>query len=77
MLPISYAPISWAIGPCSSASAISSRRSGGDASDLIETSLARRSAGLAKLDPSIDDAGRITKRWGLRVNAQIRTVANA
>ncbi|WP_324335067.1 type IV toxin-antitoxin system AbiEi family antitoxin domain-containing protein [Baekduia sp.] len=50
---------------------------GSDASDLIETSLARRSAGLAKLDPSIDSAGRITKRWGLRVNAQIRTVASA
>jgi predicted transcriptional regulator of viral defense system len=42
-----------------------------DAPDLIETCLSRRSAGLAKLDPSIRGSGRITKRWGLRINAQI------
>lgn len=50
---------------------------GVDAADLVETCLWRRSAGLAKLDPSIRDGGRITKRWGLRVNAQIRAVTPA
>lgn len=48
-----------------------------DASGLIETCLSRRSAGLAKLDPSIRSDGRITKRWGLRVNAQIRAAARS
>lgn len=43
-----------------------------DAPDLIETCLAHRSAGLGKLDPSIRGGGRITKRWGLRINAQIQ-----
>ena len=43
-----------------------------EAPELIEMCLARRSAGIAKLDPSIRGDGRITKRWGLRVNAQIR-----
>ena len=47
-----------------------------DASDVIETCLSRRSAGLAKLDPSIRTSGRITKRWGLRVNAQIQAGAS-
>jgi predicted transcriptional regulator of viral defense system len=45
--------------------------------DLIETCLSRRSAGLAKLDPSIRSDGRITKRWGLRINAQIHTAVSA
>jgi len=48
-----------------------------DAPDLIETCLARRSAGLAKLDPSIRPSGRITKRWGLRINAQIQAGLDA
>jgi len=48
-----------------------------DAPDLIETCLSRRSAGLAKLDPSIRNGGRITKRWGLRINAQIQPTTNA
>jgi predicted transcriptional regulator of viral defense system len=48
-----------------------------DAIDLIETCLSRRSAGLAKLDPSIRSGGRITKRWGLRVNAHIRAAGSA
>jgi predicted transcriptional regulator of viral defense system len=47
-----------------------------DAPLLIEASLSRRSSGLAKLDPSIRSGGRITKRWGLRINAQIRTRAS-
>lgn len=46
-----------------------------DAPDLIEICLLRRSAGLAKLDPSINSGGHITKRWGLRVNAQIQAAA--
>ncbi len=48
-----------------------------DAPFLIEASLSRRSAGLAKLDPSIRSGGRITKRWGLRINAQIQAAAAA
>lgn len=48
-----------------------------DAADIIETCLSRRSAGLAKLDPSIRSAGRITKRWGLRINAQIQAATSA
>jgi len=47
-----------------------------DAPDLVETCLSRRSAGIAKLDPSIRSGGRITKRWGLRINAQIQAAAN-
>lgn len=43
-----------------------------DAPDLVETCLSRRSAGIGRLDPSIRGNGRITKRWGLRVNAQIQ-----
>ena len=48
-----------------------------DAPGLIETCLSRRSAGLAKLDPSIRSGGRITKRWGLLINAQIQATASA
>lgn len=44
-----------------------------DVPDLIETCLSRRSAGVGKLDPSIRSGGRITKRWALRINAQIQT----
>jgi len=48
-----------------------------DTPELSEICRARRSAGLAKLDPSIRSGGRITKRWGLRINAQIQGAANA
>jgi predicted transcriptional regulator of viral defense system len=48
-----------------------------DAPALIEACGARRSAGLAKLDPSIRSGGRIVKRWGLRINAQIEAAADA
>jgi predicted transcriptional regulator of viral defense system len=48
-----------------------------DAPSLVEGCFTRRSAGLAKLDPSIHIDGRITKRWGLRINAQIESVDNA
>lgn len=47
-----------------------------DAPDLIESCRSRRSAGIAKLDPSIRSGGRITKRWGLRINAQIQPRTN-
>jgi predicted transcriptional regulator of viral defense system len=47
-----------------------------DGADLVQICLARRSAGLAKLDPSIDSGGHITKRWGLRVNAHIGAAAS-
>lgn len=47
-----------------------------DAPGLIEICLSRRSAGLTKLDPSIDSNGRIAKRWGLRVNARIQPASN-
>jgi predicted transcriptional regulator of viral defense system len=40
-----------------------------DAPDLIAACLKRLSAGISKLDPTIADRGRITTRWGLRVNA--------
>ena len=35
---------------------------------LVEACLARRSSGLAKLDPAAKGPGRILRRWGLRVN---------
>jgi len=41
----------------------------GDA--LVEACLERRSAGLAKLDPTVDATGRIVRRWGLRVNVAL------
>jgi predicted transcriptional regulator of viral defense system len=40
-------------------------------STVIDACLARRSAGLSKLDPSIRSDGSITKRWGLRINAHV------
>lgn len=40
-----------------------------DAHDLVAACLERRSAGVSKLDPSMKPSGRITTRWGLRVNA--------
>jgi predicted transcriptional regulator of viral defense system len=43
-----------------------------DATALMKACLDRRSAGLAKLDPSSNIPGRITKRWGLRVNATVQ-----
>jgi predicted transcriptional regulator of viral defense system len=46
-------------------------RLGADADDLVEACLARRSAGLTKLDPSVKTNGRITGRWGLRVNVSV------
>lgn len=48
-----------------------------EATDLVADCLARRSAGLAKLDPSIKHSGRIISRWGLRINSGVETEAAA
>ncbi len=47
--------------------------SGTEARSLVEACLARRSSGLAKLDPSAKESGRILRRWGLRVNVALRS----
>lgn len=38
---------------------------------LLEACMARRSRGLAKLDPAVDTPGHIVRRWGLRVNVAL------
>jgi predicted transcriptional regulator of viral defense system len=43
--------------------------------DVPRAALKARSAGLVKLDPAIGGRGRISKRWGLRVNASIERAA--
>lgn len=43
--------------------------------EIPKAALKARSAGLVRLDPAIRAAGRISKRWGLRVNASIERVA--
>lgn len=43
-----------------------------DARELVAACLDRRSAGISKLDPSIDAKGRIVTRWNLRVNADLQ-----
>ena len=45
--------------------------SGSESRGLVEACLARRSSGLAKLDPSAKETGRILRRWGLRVNVAL------
>lgn len=52
-------------------------RSGEEAPDLIAACLARRSAGLGTLDPSVASRGTIVRRWGLRVNVSPRSVGDA
>jgi predicted transcriptional regulator of viral defense system len=42
-----------------------------DAPELIAACLGRRSAGLGLLDPSVKASGRIVRRWGLRINAEV------
>jgi predicted transcriptional regulator of viral defense system len=39
---------------------------------LIDECSRRRTAGLARLDPSVSAPGRIAKRWSLRVNVAVR-----
>lgn len=38
---------------------------------LLDACADRRSAGIAKLDPSVRAAGRIVRRWGLRANVAL------
>jgi hypothetical protein len=38
---------------------------------LVNAALARRSAGVVKLDPAVEGCGRLTKRWGLWVNVRL------
>ena len=42
-----------------------------EAPDLIRACLDRRSAGLGLLDPSVNALGRILRRWGLRIDAEL------
>jgi predicted transcriptional regulator of viral defense system len=44
-----------------------------DGERLSEAALKRRSAGLATLDPSVDNKGQIVRRWGIRANATLGT----
>jgi predicted transcriptional regulator of viral defense system len=46
---------------------------GVDALRLVEACLARRSAGLVALDPSVRVKGRIVRRWGIRANVRLGT----
>lgn len=43
----------------------------GDEGALRDACAERRSAGLVKLDPTVDKPGRIVRRWGLRVNVAL------
>jgi predicted transcriptional regulator of viral defense system len=43
------------------------------APDLVEVSLARRSAGIVALDPSVDAKGTIVRRWGVRAKVTLGT----
>jgi predicted transcriptional regulator of viral defense system len=43
--------------------------------EIPKAALQARSAGLVKLDPAIRSVGRISNRWGLRVNASIEQPA--
>lgn len=43
-----------------------------DAPDLVERCLARRTAGVNDLDPSVDLIGPTVSRWGIRVNVRVR-----
>ena len=42
-----------------------------DVASLIDACLQRRSAGVTALDPSSSAAGRIRRRWGLRINVNL------
>ena len=41
-------------------------------SSLIESALARRTAGLVRLDPRVKVKGKLNKRWGLWINTAIK-----
>lgn len=38
---------------------------------LVDAALARRSAGVVKLDPAVRESGRLSKRWGLWLNVRL------
>jgi predicted transcriptional regulator of viral defense system len=38
---------------------------------LVDAALARRSAGVVKLDPAVSERGRLSKRWGLWLNVRL------
>ena len=42
-----------------------------DAAVLVDTAAERRSSGVVRLDPDTRERGRLTKRWGLWVNARL------
>lgn len=42
-----------------------------DAPTVVDTALDHRSAGVVRLDPDVPGRGRLTKRWGLWVNARV------
>lgn len=44
-----------------------------EATGLIEIAWAGRTAGVVKLDPSIKGRGRMTRKWGLWINAEVET----
>ncbi len=44
-----------------------------DAPELVEHCLARRTAGVNDLDPSVDTKGPTVSRWGIRVNVRVRS----
>jgi predicted transcriptional regulator of viral defense system len=44
-----------------------------EVASLLAACLARRSAGLVDLDPSVDAKGRIVRRWGVRANVTLGT----
>lgn len=46
-------------------------RSDVDAAELVNACLKRRSSGIAALDPSVKAAGRIVRRWRLRINVPL------
>lgn len=46
-----------------------------DAPKLVERCLARRTAGVNDLDPSVDAKGPTLSRWGIRVNVRVRRTA--
>ena len=43
-----------------------------EANELVRTAEGRRTTGIVKLDPSIATRGRLSRRWGLWVNATIK-----
>lgn len=48
---------------------------GVDAPKLVERCLARRTAGVNDLDPSVDAKGPTVSRWGIRANVRVRSAA--